>query len=654
MQHIVSSGVKCPGLIVLTVGVALALGPSPEANAGTIVANGINCTLANAILTANTHTNTGGCVLNGAGLRVTIDLTYDVTLTAVDTSVDEDEIEEEGPTGLPPIQGRLTINGNGHTIQRDPALFSFAAGGDDIDPCSGTGAKFRILWVDYPPGKLVLNDVTVKNGCAPPGYGGGGIFHEGHDLTLNRVTIEHNRAGMGGGIFSEESATSINDSTLVANSAQAGGGVFHREGTVNITRSSLIQNSATGSGTVCVTALKQLSCLPAGSGGGTALKRGGTNITDSTLEQNSASGNGGAIYNSEVGTTTVTGSTLAQNSAVGDGGGVFVDNGTVNITNATLAQNSAGGNGGGIFSAGGATRILNATIAENSAAGGNGIFTKRHTDRQVTLTNTLLDNGGGSNCVADGTALFSAGHNIATDSSCKLLSATDHPGVDPKRGAYTDPGTPGNGHYPLLRGSPAIDAGTSSGCPSTDQLGESRIGPCDIGAIEYPRRVKVWLGLGSGANLTLRVDLKVEVFVNSTAAGLGLLNDIAAGGGGFPNAILYTIPVPAVDVPAERLLQLRVSVRRSCSGAGVNSGIVRLWYDGQPVDSAVTRDAGSRLGATIAGVTDDLFLRDGFALDATAGSTRRSIDEPVNGSGTIGCPSRPFIAFGTWGITAAP
>ena len=44
---------------------------------------------------------------------------------------------------------------------------------------------------------------------------------------------------------------------------------------------------------------------------------------------------------------------------------------------------------------------------------------------------------------------------------------------------------PGHGHFPLLSTSQAIDAGIDTACPLTDQLGQSRIGQCDIGAIEF-------------------------------------------------------------------------------------------------------------------------------------------------------------------------
>jgi hypothetical protein len=64
------------------------------------------------------------------------------------------------------------------------------------------------------------------------------------------------------------------------------------------------------------------------------------------------------------------------------------------------------------------------------------------------------------------------------------LLPTDLTG-DPGLGPFTDDGIPGHGHFPLLPGSPAIDAGNDAACPATDQLGQSRVGRCDIGAIEF-------------------------------------------------------------------------------------------------------------------------------------------------------------------------
>jgi hypothetical protein len=167
----------------------------------------------------------------------------------------------------------------------------------------------------------------------------------------------------------------------------------------------------------------------------------------------------------------------------------------------------------------------------------------------------------------------------------------------------------------------------------------------------------VWIGLKNSDNVGLRVDLRAEVFVKVGASEtLVASNDLlnrSTGSSGFNKAILYTIPLTltggSAAFPAGAALEIRVSVRRTCSGPGHASGTVRLWYDGQKVDSGPTRDAGSRFDATIGGQTDDYFLRTGLSLSKSAGSLRTSVDQFVNSA--VACTSpggRPFTSFGTW------
>ena len=194
-------------LIMLGVGLALGFGPVAPAGAATITVDERTCTLVHAITAANTDTATSGCTA-GRGAD-TIELTADVTLTAVDNI----NPTFGGATGLPVITTAITINGNGHTIQRDPRLFSAAAGGDGMDPCSGTGAKFRIFDVAA-SGNLSLNEVTVKNGC-----GAGvavGILNAG-TLTLTNSTVAQNTASV-----SSRSATSLGPVTLVTDAFECG------------------------------------------------------------------------------------------------------------------------------------------------------------------------------------------------------------------------------------------------------------------------------------------------------------------------------------------------------------------------------------------------------------------------------------------------
>lgn len=164
---------------------------------------------------------------------------------------------------------------------------------------------------------------------------------------------------------------------------------------------------------------------------------------------------------------------------------------------------------------------------------------------------------------------------------------------------------------------------------------------------------KIWIGVKSGDDEGLRLDLRAEVLVNGSVAATGDLNNINGGGSGFNAAILQSVPLslPAgpVDIPAGAQLAVRVSARRTCSSNGRNSGTAREWFNGQPIDSGAARDAGSRARLTIAGAASDYFLRDSFGLSTIAGTARTSVDAVVSGSAS--CPARPYSVMGVWSLT---
>jgi hypothetical protein len=132
------------------------------------------------------------------------------------------------------------------------------------------------------------------------------------------------------------------------------------------------------------------------------------------------------------------------------------------VLNSTIAGNVAGLPGGGLNNGAGTVQLQNTLLARNTA---------------------YTDSGTGADCAGVVTSL---GDNLLGDpTGCTMtLLATDLTG-DPGLDAFTDHGTPGNGHFPLLPESPAIDAGHDAACPETDQLGQPRVGPCDSGAIEF-------------------------------------------------------------------------------------------------------------------------------------------------------------------------
>jgi len=155
------------------------------------------------------------------------------------------------------------------------------------------------------------------------------------------------------------------------------------------------------------------------------------------------------------------------------------NHGTVTLTNVTFTGNTVAnldpanptsGKGGAIWNAGSMT-LINVTIAENSAAvSGAGIG-----GNAPTIINTIVANNSPDNCSV---AITTGSNNLQfPGTTCGATIPT----VDPMLGPLT------GGVYPLLAGSPAIDTGTNTGCPPTDELGTARPqgAACDIGAFEF-------------------------------------------------------------------------------------------------------------------------------------------------------------------------
>ena len=161
----------------------------------------------------------------------------------------------------------------------------------------------------------------------------------------------------------------------------------------------------------------------------------------------------------------------------------------------------------------------------------------------------------------------------------------------------------------------------------------------------------VWIGLKNSDAVGLRLDLQAEVLLDGTPIGSGTLTNVLAGSSGFNNALLRAIPLAlsggSTEVAEGAELAIRVAVRRTCATTtGHASGVVRLWYNGQPIDGGSARDAGSRVAAIIDDETLSLFLRTGLALSETAGTARTFVDVPVTSAQA--CPDRSYTPFGTW------
>ena len=299
------------------------------------------------------------------------------------------------------------------------------------------------------------------------------------DLDINKATGTVTIVG-GGARSTIVDATGLGDRVLkiVAGSAAISG--------LTITGGSPPENSTPfGGGSV-------------GDGGG--IQNNGTlTLTDSTVTGNTTalSGHdmvGGGIANPTATSMTLSGDTFTANHAGAFGGGVDIDRGAASITNTTVASNIADSDSGGVdIDTNLTVKLTNDTLAGNESGdfgGGIGIFAGVP---DVSVLNTIVanntavgagtgqcSNGGGGSLPTD------LGHNLDTDGSCFTPTSSNgdirgNPLLGPlgDNGGQTDT-------MALLGGSPAINAGTNSGCPASDQRGVSRPqgSRCDIGAYE--------------------------------------------------------------------------------------------------------------------------------------------------------------------------
>jgi CSLREA domain-containing protein len=305
----------------------------------------------------------------------------------------------------------------------------------------------------HPGATVSIGFVTIQNGDLYED--GGGIRNEG-ELMLGAVTTNNQTFGSGGGIYNAADATLTLFGGAVRNNiaAKTGGGIDNFGGTVQLFGSSISNNRA-------------------GNGGGLASSTSGGNmiVWNSTISGNLATQSqlgGGGVLN-DLGSLTLGNSTISGNSAP-RGGGAANFGGTVFSVNSTVTENEAGDTGGGLLNVG--------VGVEPSLYKGI-----------VWLVNTIIARNVSGDCSNNASAAFinSLGHNLDGDGSCNLTAAGDLPGVaNPLLGPLQDNGGETLTHA-LLSGSPAIDAGDSTACPSADQRFTPRPqgNGCDIGAYEY-------------------------------------------------------------------------------------------------------------------------------------------------------------------------
>lgn len=380
-------------------------------------------------------------------------------------------------------------------------------------------------------GHLHLGDVIIKGNTA---QNGGGLYanfsSQGGSIEMNNVIVRANTAtsggvGAGGGVLahlpSNLSQVVIRDSQVYSNTADGTGGGLYVDGTTSaqwsIQRSEIYSNTAAsggGIGNFVPLALfdSRLHNNHVTFDGGAIEAFSPLVIVRTTLDANTAGRFGGGLFDLQTGGNAlypdfahIEQSTLSGNSAQ-YGGGIYHDGfiyapTLMTLMNSTLSGNAVSHDGGGLYAYSGQTQLFNATIASNRAersffqhypVRGGGVFIT--STAIITAQNSLIANNVSGTDLTPPSLddcfgpLRSLGYNLLeTTSNCSISGTTfgNITGQDPLLGLLQNNGGSTLTQVPLS-GSPAIDHGDNTACPSSDQRGFRRpIGSqCDIGAVE--------------------------------------------------------------------------------------------------------------------------------------------------------------------------
>lgn len=283
-------------LLLGTLAVALMLGQTPTVNAkpsAMIVVNsladtsgGPNCTLRDAILSADWNFVWGGCTAGSPGAdTITFSVTGTITLT--------------GGLGGPFANEPLTIIG--------------PAGGITIDG----GGAFPAFYVGNDQ-SLSISNLTIANTISNSAGGAISVWCTNCAANVDSMTFIGNTVNgglwAGGALFSSVGATvNVSNSTFISNTTPGSGGALANYGTLNVTNSTFVSNTAPNGAAI------------------TNQYTGTTTIVNSTFQGNVGNGSIQTSGNAITVRNTIIANTSARNcnGSVIDGGFNLQYGGTV-------------------------------------------------------------------------------------------------------------------------------------------------------------------------------------------------------------------------------------------------------------------------------------------------------------------------------------
>lgn len=376
----------------------------------------------------------------------------------------------------------------------------------------------------YSDGAVIVNNGTVfisnSQFIGNETDSGGAIVNSG-DMTITDSTFSMNKAYRYGGVIFNSANLTIEHSHFVQNSSDLSGGAIHNTGYLNITTSTFDDNSSREGGAILdnqnLTIHDSIFTNNQATFGGAIEADGKAVILNSQFVNNSVTASGGAIYSE--GELTVRSSYFEGNTAKYDGGAISdlyyaPEVITMTVSHSTFVNNTAEKYGGAIVHNNeNSFNIHTNTFLNNHAKFGGAIY--NHDDAPATIQyNTFVDNAARIGGAIYNNSLVPIQYNLisGTGSQCSGLyvrqiddtNQTDYRCGDAIQVDDLMLGEFDGQVFPLLVGSPAIDAYSAPCRVNRDQLGMIRPNGdrCDAGATEFTPEGTVVLSEPQSITLT--------------------------------------------------------------------------------------------------------------------------------------------------------